>query len=549
MKRLGGTITGAFANLAAQGIPFLLLLVVTPILLRALGHEKYGALILFNLVPQIAGQLDLGLSTAATRGFTQHAARGDRDGARRLFREALALLTAWGAVLGIVFYALHPAIASALKLDTVVADASTVYLAAALAVPLALANAAALVPLRAVERYGAIARVQVTVGIAYWSSCAWWAPRGGTLTQLVVLGTITVALATVALYVIARREHDLPPLPLTAPEGTNLATPVTPADSIASLPTTVAPLAATASDSQPRTFLLRPFLRLGAGAFIAQASSLATYNADKLLVSALISPAAAGAYAICTSIANKILLVIASGATFTFPRAARLHAEGDLDRVATTYAFATRISVLIASALAIPLIALAPEFLSIWIGPGFAADYGLDVPPADARLRDHRELGRRVERRGRHRRGGAAGDVRTARRHRHADRRRVARTALRRARRRRRGRDRHDAVARLQRPDRAPHRAGGARRLVAIDRAGGRARAAGRHPHRCRGHGRGRLGLVVRARRPRSRRVRRHLADDLRPRRRARPPSSTVPSYASCTLRLLNDAFARRIRE
>ena len=377
MKRLGGTITGAFANLAAQGIPFLLLLVVTPILLRALGHEKYGALILFNLVPQIAGQLDLGLATAATRGFTQHAARGDRSGARRLYREALVLLTAWGAVLGIVFYVLHPAIASALKLDTVVADASTVYLAAALAIPLALANAAALVPLRAIERYGAIARVQVTVGIAYWSSCAWWAPRGGTLTQLVVLGTITVALATVALYVIARREHDLPPPSLAASEGTNHAAPVTPADPIAPLPATVAPLAATSADATPRTFLLRPFLRLGAGAFIAQASSLATYNADKLLVSALISPAAAGAYAICTSIANKILLVIASGATFTFPRAARLHAEGDLDRVATTYAFATRISVLIASALAIPLIALAPEFLRIWIGPEFAADYGL----------------------------------------------------------------------------------------------------------------------------------------------------------------------------
>ena len=58
MKRFGRTITGALSNLAAQGLPFLLLIFVTPILLRSLGREQYGALILFNLLPQIAGQLE-----------------------------------------------------------------------------------------------------------------------------------------------------------------------------------------------------------------------------------------------------------------------------------------------------------------------------------------------------------------------------------------------------------------------------------------------------------------------------------------------------------
>ena len=374
MMRLGRTIGGAFANLAAQGVPFVLLLIVTPILLRSLGHERYGVLILFNLVPQIAGQLDLGLSTAAVRGFTQYAARGARDDARRLFREALALLTGWGAVLGFAFYLSHPAIAAALKLDTVVADRSEVYFATALTIPLALANAAALVPLRAVEQYGSIARVQLTTGVLYWLGCAWWAPRGGTVTQLVIFGNVTVAVATIALYIFARREYSSPPDARAAAEPAALASPITPTVAIASPPTAPYTLLAATALAR-RGLLLRPFLKLGAGAFVAQASSLATYNADKLLVSALISPAAAGAYAICTSIANKILLVIASGATFTFPRAARLHAQGDLDRVAATYAFATRVSVLIASALAIPLIALAPEFLSIWIGTAFSADY------------------------------------------------------------------------------------------------------------------------------------------------------------------------------
>jgi O-antigen/teichoic acid export membrane protein len=125
--------------------------------------------------------------------------------------------------------------------------------------------------------------------------------------------------------------------------------------------------------------LLRPFLPLGAGAFVAQASSLATYHADKLLVSALISPAAAGAYAICTSIANKILLVVAAGATFTFPRSARLHTEGDTSGIATTYARATRLSLLLAALMAVTLITIAPAFLGNWLGAKFASEYGLTL--------------------------------------------------------------------------------------------------------------------------------------------------------------------------
>ena len=140
------------SNLAAQGIPFLLLLVVTPVLLVALGRERYGALILFNLIPQIAGQLDLGFATAATRGFAHYSARGDRDAALRLFREAFVLLSLWGTVLAIAFYLSRATIARALKLDTIVDADSWIYLSAAIAIPVALANAATLVPLRALER-------------------------------------------------------------------------------------------------------------------------------------------------------------------------------------------------------------------------------------------------------------------------------------------------------------------------------------------------------------------------------------------------------------
>ena len=347
MGRRSGTLLGAGANLSAQGVPFLLLLVVTPIMLQALGRDTFGALILFNLIPQIAGQLDLGMVTAGTRAYAQFAARGRMDQAHRIIVETAIILGLWGLFLGACFVAARYAIADTLKLVDVTHDQMAVFAVAALGVPIAMINGIALIPLKATEQYGRVAAIQIVAGLVYWIVCTLAALRGATLLSLVILGTVTIAATTVALYVTVRvarrREPSMP-----------------------------------AQDNEPdpaTALLIRPFLGLGAGAFVAQASSLATYHTDKLLVSALISPGAAGAYAVCANIANKILLVVAAGATYTFPRAARHHADGDRDAVLRTFVVTTRFVMMIACALAIPLAALSSPFLAVWIDADFAEQY------------------------------------------------------------------------------------------------------------------------------------------------------------------------------
>ena len=365
MRRLGSTTSGVLANLAAQGIPFLLLLFVTPILLRSLGREVYGALILFSLVPTIAGQLDLGIVTAGTRAFAYFSARGDHDGARRIVRETLAILCMWSTLLAIVFYVSRGAIADGLQLVEVTRDRGAVFIVAAFSIPLALINGAALIPLRAVEQYGRVARIQIIGGIAHWTLYAVGASNGATLTQLVLLGASIVAITNIALFLAARRYASASGGP---PQTWNGASP--------DMSATVAIDDITPASSKG-ALRLRPFFGVGAATFVAQASSLATYHADKLIISALISPAAAGAYAICANIANKILQVVLSGATYTFPRVTKLHAVGDVQAVTQTFVTATRFALMIAVAFAVPLIALASPFLRIWIDADFARTYAL----------------------------------------------------------------------------------------------------------------------------------------------------------------------------
>ncbi len=363
MRRIGSTLFGAVSNLLAQGVPFLLLLVVTPILIRTLGREAYGALILFNLLPQIAGQLDLGLITAGMRAYAQYVARDQRQDAYRVINETMVILFLWGTLLAIALIVWRHPVAKVLQLDKVLQSETSVFAVAAIAIPIALINGVALIPLRALEQYGRAARIQIAAGLGYWISCTVAATHGATLLELVGLGTIVVAATNVALFSMLWRARRNKTTPVSIGESGMLGT----LDVLA-----IDDLTPNVNKS---TLRLLPFLPLGAGAFVAQASSLATYHTDKLLVSAVVSPAAAGAYAICANIANKILLVVAAGATYTFPRAARLHAQGDHDSLVRTFVVTTRFVLMIAASLAIPLFALASPFLRTWIGTDFAIHY------------------------------------------------------------------------------------------------------------------------------------------------------------------------------
>ncbi len=365
MKPPGTTSSGVVANLAAQAFPFLLLIIVTPILLRSLGREIYGALILFNLIPLIAGKLDLGIVTAGTRAYAQFWARGDHDRARRVVRETLAILGLWGMLLAVVFYASRHAIAEALQLVEATRDHTAVFIVAAFSIPIALINGSVLIPFRAIEQYESTARIQIVGGAVYWILCAAGAANGATLTQLVLLGTVIVALMTIVLIATAPRGASA--------DGRSLASGINGSAGVGEA-VAVDDISPTAIGTGLR---LRPFLGTGAGAFVAQASSLATYHADKLIISALVSPAAAGAYAICASIASKTLGIIIAGAAYTFPRTAALHAVDDVRAVAQTFVLATRFAMIVAVAFAVPLIALASPFLRIWIGADFARTYAL----------------------------------------------------------------------------------------------------------------------------------------------------------------------------
>lgn len=342
VERGGGPVaTGWFVNVLAQALPFTVFVLVTPTVLNAYGPTGYGALTVLLILPLIASQIDFGLVTTTTLLLARKIATGDVAGARRAYLRSLAAGFALGTGVALLLWLLRAPVLSVLNLAGSTGAAPYSQMVALCAwVACAFLAAAAATGLRARERFRLLAALQGAAGSAVWIAALILSLTKPTVTGALWFGA-AASFATAAAAVVAVLA-DLRAMPSS--------------------------VAGVRRDPWPTRFAL--------GIFIAQLSTLATYHADRLLVSALVSPAAAGGYAVCVAVASKLLFVVAAVGAYALPRAARLHAQDARSDLAIMYASGTRVALLAVAVLGVPLIALAEPLLEAWIGAGFAERYG-----------------------------------------------------------------------------------------------------------------------------------------------------------------------------
>jgi len=91
----------ALWGLASWALPLALVFVVTPYLLRALGAERFGVLMIILVTPLLASQMELGITSSAVRRLAATLATG-RVGAGRTLATFTVALGAIGILLGAV---------------------------------------------------------------------------------------------------------------------------------------------------------------------------------------------------------------------------------------------------------------------------------------------------------------------------------------------------------------------------------------------------------------------------------------------------------------
>ena len=335
MGRQYGRPTGlrsAASNIVAAIVPLLSFILATPFLLRDLGKAEYGAIIFAQAATAFLLGLDFGLGASGIKAYRDELERTGRVlGVQgELFSAYLGI----GTFYGLAMFIFAPEIVALFVSDQAVPTNDAVWFVRliGLCMPFVFAGASLSVLPRALEQFPKLSLVQATYASLIWVGAVAVSWIGGGLVgvQLSIL-VLSVCLCLAYMFWNKRLNGAL----ILRPQ--------------LSFP------------------LLRRYASFGRYAFVGQASSAITYQADKLIVSHFLGPAGAAMYGAVWNIASKVVTAGGLVTSFLFPRVSSLSAQQNVDEIKSLYKRSARFTILLIFPLLVPAVAVAPDLLRVWL--------------------------------------------------------------------------------------------------------------------------------------------------------------------------------------
>jgi O-antigen/teichoic acid export membrane protein len=344
-SRAGGRrlVSGVAWNALGRGLPLLLALALTPLLVGQLGIERWGLFTLALALVGVFGMLDLGVGPALTRALSERIGAGKREGEAELIAGALAALVASSAVFAaLAWWGIRPLVESVLNVPPALVDeaiaAMRVLVAAA---PLVVANAALWGVLAAHQRFRAANLVTIPVSIFYY--------LGPVLVLTVWDSLVGAMLALVACRLVNTVSYLW------------LVRPLVPGLRLGAI----------------RLAPVLPLLRFGGWMTFSSALTQALLYADRFLIGAMLTLSAVAFYATPLDLVLRFWILPVAVAQALLPALASSFRALPAETVALF-----RKAVLLIAAIVLPaavvLVAFAHPALDLWLGREFA-DGGGDV--------------------------------------------------------------------------------------------------------------------------------------------------------------------------
>lgn len=337
----GRLLSGTLWNAAGRGLPLLLALALTPVLVQQMGLDRWGLFTLALALVGVFGVFDLGVGAALTRALATRIGAGETAGAAELAGAAMTALALLSTGIAAIAFALVPLLVVRV-LNTPPAlqeEAITAFRLLCAAAPLVVVNAALWGALAAHQRFREANLVTIPVAILYYLGpvlvlMAWQSLTG------VILALLGCRLANTVCYLwLARR--DLPGL----------------------------------GPVWPRWALVGPLVRMGGWMSASGILTQALLYADRFLVGALLTLTAVAFYATPLDLVMRLWVLPVAVAQALLPAMASVFAT---HREAT--AGLLRRGGLLVMAAVLPaclvLVAAGPALLGLWLGAEFAAGGG-----------------------------------------------------------------------------------------------------------------------------------------------------------------------------
>jgi O-antigen/teichoic acid export membrane protein len=339
--RAGGRrlASGVVWNAAGRGLPLLLALALTPVLVAQMGLDRWGLFTLALAMVGVFGVFDLGVGQALTRTIAERIGAGRGVEAPALVGAAIATLLGISAAAAAALWVFVPVLVErVLRVPPALQpEAVAAMRVLAAAAPLVVVNAALWGVLAAYQRFRAANLATIPVSIFYY--------LGPVLTLLVWDSLVGVMLALVACRLANTLSYAwlargaLPPGPVF--RGLRIG-------------------------------LVGPLLRLGGWMTFAGVLTQALLYADRFLIGALVSLTAVAFYATPLDLVLRAWILPVAVAQALLPAMASVYVA-----LPRETAGLLRRGALLVMALVLPaclgLVAGARELLWLWLGAEFAA--------------------------------------------------------------------------------------------------------------------------------------------------------------------------------
>lgn len=326
-------------NLAGTVAPFLVALVALPIIIRAIGVDRYGVFTLSMMAVGYLGLFDLGLGQALIKFISETAATNEQERIPGLFWSSLCLSLAFGAAAGAVVAVVAPWLAQrVLKVPTAFQlEITDAFYVLALAMPFVISSSSLNGTLAAFQRFDLINWVRIPTNAFSYIGLLLVLPFSHRLTWLVAvmaLARLSGWFATLQLcfHVVPTLRHDL----------------------------------------RPSRATIRPLMSFGGWVTVSNIVGPIMVYFDRFLIGAMLSMAAVTYYAVPYDVVSRLGVVPAAMTGVVFAAFSATFKQ-DAARATLIFERATRYTLLVVFVPVLLLVALAPEGLTLWLGQPFAA--------------------------------------------------------------------------------------------------------------------------------------------------------------------------------
>jgi O-antigen/teichoic acid export membrane protein len=328
-------------NLAGQVIPLGIAVVAVPVLIHALGEDRFGILTLAWALIGYFALLDFGLGRALTQAASEAVGRGDPEQLRELSIVSIAVMILLGVLGAIVVAALTPWLAhGGLKMGAALRpEAATSFYLLALSLPFVLGTIGFRALLEAHQHFGLATALRLPFSIFNFVGPLLVLPFSRSLVPIVGLLVIGRIFLFIAHFIAALRHYPW------LRGATSL------------------------SGALPQ---LLPLLRVGGWMMVSNVVSPLMVYLDRFIIGALMSMAAVAYYVTAFELVSKLLIVPAAIVGVFFPAFAATYAH-DRDRTAAMFDRATRMVLIMVFPMVLVMVAFSQEILSLWVGAYLAS--------------------------------------------------------------------------------------------------------------------------------------------------------------------------------